>query len=73
MVDISYNIQSLEWNKNLPLYKKCISDTVNQIFATSFSADDVEDNLKGNSEYRKLQYDLYQLIQHLQLQDLIFQ
>ena len=37
-----------------------LSDTVNQIFATSFSADDVEDNLKGNPDYRKLQYDLYQ-------------
>jgi hypothetical protein len=37
-----------------------LSDTVNTIFATSFSADDIEDNLKGNSEYRKLQYDLYQ-------------
>ena len=32
MVDISYNIKSLEWNKNFPLYKKCISNSVNQIF-----------------------------------------
>ena len=32
MVEISYNIRSLEWNKNLPSYKKCISNSVNQIF-----------------------------------------
>ena len=32
MVDISYNIKSLGWNKNFPLYKKCISNSVNQIF-----------------------------------------
>ena len=32
MVDISYNIKSLEWNKNFPLYKKCISNSVDQIF-----------------------------------------
>ena len=32
MVDISYNINCLEWNKNFPLYKKCISNSVNQIF-----------------------------------------
>ena len=32
MVEISYNIKSLEWNKNLPSYKKCISNSVNQIF-----------------------------------------
>ena len=32
MVDISYNINCLEWNKNFPLYKKYISNSVNQIF-----------------------------------------
>ena len=32
MVEISYNIKSAEWNKNLPSYKKCISNSVNQIF-----------------------------------------
>ena len=32
MVEISYNIRSLEWNKNLPSYKKCISNSVNQTF-----------------------------------------
>ncbi len=32
MVEISYNIKSLEWNKNLPSYKKCISNSVNQTF-----------------------------------------
>ena len=32
MVEISYNIKSSEWNKNLPSYKKCISNSVNQIF-----------------------------------------
>ena len=32
MVDISYKIQSLEWNKNFPSYKKCISNSVSQIF-----------------------------------------
>ena len=30
MVEISYNIKSPEWNKNLPAYKKCISNSVNQ-------------------------------------------
>ena len=32
MVNISYNIKSLEWNKSLPLYKKYISNSVNQTF-----------------------------------------
>ena len=32
MVDISYKIESLEWNKNFPSYKKCISNSVSQIF-----------------------------------------
>ena len=31
MVDISYKIESLEWNKKFPSYKKCISNSVNQI------------------------------------------
>ena len=32
MIDISYKIESLEWNKNFPSYKKCISNSVSQIF-----------------------------------------
>jgi hypothetical protein len=52
-ISIRDNIRSQDFYTGL-------SDTVNTIFATSFSADDIEDNLKGNSEYRKLQYDLYQ-------------
>ena len=30
MVEISYNIKSSEWNKNLPAYKKYISNSVNK-------------------------------------------
>ena len=37
-----------------------LSDTVNTIFASSFSADDVEEQLEDADNYKKLEFDLYQ-------------
>tara|TARA_B100000902_G_C27320007_1_gene923746 strand:+ start:1299 stop:1748 length:450 start_codon:yes stop_codon:yes gene_type:complete len=58
MVEISYNIKSLEWNKNLPSYKKCISNSVNQIFKIiKFSSDNeisISFLLTSNSEIKLL-------------------
>ena len=58
MVDISYNIKSLEWNKNFPLYKKCISNSVNQIFKkVKFSSNNeisISFLLTSNSEIKLL-------------------
>ena len=58
MVEISYNIKSLEWNKNLPSYKKCISNSVNQTFKIiKFSSNNevsISFLLTSNSEIRLL-------------------
>ena len=58
MVDISYNIKSLEWNKNLPSYKKCISNSVNQTFKiikfSSNSEVSISFLLTSNSEIKLL-------------------
>ena len=58
MVEISYNIKSLEWNKNLPSYKKCISNSVNQTFKTiKFSSNNevsISFLLTSNSEIKLL-------------------
>ena len=58
MVEISYNIRSLEWNKNLPSYKKCISNSVNQIFKIiKFSSNNeisISFLLTSNSEIKLL-------------------
>mgnify|MGYP001322832060 FL=1 len=58
MVEISYNIKSLEWNKNLPSYKKCISNSVNQIFKIiKFSSNNeisISFLLTSNSEIKLL-------------------
>mgnify|MGYP001410019701 FL=1 len=58
MVEISYNIKSLEWNKNLPYYKKCISNSVNQIFKIiKFSSNNeisISFLLTSNSEIKLL-------------------
>ena len=58
MVEISYNIKSLEWNKNLPSYKKCISYSVNQTFKTiKFSSNNevsISFLLTSNSEIKLL-------------------
>ena len=58
MVEISYNIKSQEWNKNLPSYKKCISNSVNQIFKIiKFSSNNevsISFLLTSNSEIKLL-------------------
>ena len=58
MVEISYNIKSLEWNKNLPSYKKCISKSVNQIFKIIIFSSNKEISisflLTSNSEIKLL-------------------
>ena len=58
MVEISYNIKSLEWNKNLPSYKKCISNSVNQTFKiikfSSNSEVSISFLLTSNSEIKLL-------------------
>ena len=58
MVEISYNIKSSEWNKNLPSYKKCISNSVNQIFKIiKFSSNNevsISFLLTSNSEIKLL-------------------
>ena len=58
MVEISYNIKSPEWNKNLPSYKKCISYSVNQTFKTiKFSSNNevsISFLLTSNSEIKLL-------------------
>ena len=58
MVEISYNIKSLEWNKNLPSYKKCISNSVNQTFKIiKFSSNNevsISFLLTSNSEIKLL-------------------
>ena len=58
MVDISYNIESLEWNKNFPLYKKCISNSVSKIFKkVKFSSNNemsISFLLTSNSEIKRL-------------------
>lgn len=58
MVEISYNIKSLEWNKNLPSYKKCITNSVNQIFKIiKFSSNNeisISFLLTSNSEIKLL-------------------
>ena len=58
MVDISYNINSLEWNKNFPLYKKCISNSVDQIFKkVKFSSNNeisISFLLTSNNEIKRL-------------------
>ena len=58
MVEISYNIKSLEWKKNLPSYKKCISNSVNQIFKIiKFSSNNeisISFLLTSNSEIKLL-------------------
>ena len=58
MVEISYNIKSLEWNKNLPFYKKCISNSVNQTFKIiKFSSNNeisISFLLTSNSEIKLL-------------------
>lgn len=41
-------------------FYKDLSDTVNTIFASSFSADDVEEQIENNTDYKKLEFDLYQ-------------
>ncbi len=60
MVEISYNIKSLEWNKNLPSYKKCISNSVNQIFKIiKFSSNNeisISFLLTSNSEIKLLNH-----------------
>ncbi len=60
MVDISYNIKSLEWNKNFPLYKKCISNSVDQIFKkVKFSSNNeisISFLLTSNSEIKLLNH-----------------
>ena len=58
MVEISYNIKSSEWNKNLPSYKKCISNSVNQTFKIiKFSSNNevsISFLLTSNSEIKLL-------------------
>ena len=58
MVDINYKIESLEWNKNFPSYKKCISNSVNQIFKkVNFSSNNeisISFLLTSNSEIKLL-------------------
>ena len=58
MVEISYNIKSQEWNKNLPSYKKCISNSVNQTFKIiKFSSNNefsISFLLTSNSEIKLL-------------------
>ena len=58
MVEISYNIKSAEWNKNLPSYKKCISNSVNQTFKIiKFSSNNevsISFLLTSNSEIKLL-------------------
>ena len=58
MVEISYNIKSPEWKKNLPSYKKCISNSVNQIFKIiKFSSNNeisISFLLTSNSEIKLL-------------------
>ena len=58
MVDISYKIESLEWNKNFPSYKKCISNSVSQIFKmVKFSSNNemsISFLLTSNSEIKLL-------------------
>ena len=58
MVEISYNIKSLEWNKNLPSYNKGISNSVNQIFKIiKFSSNNeisISFLLTSNSEIKLL-------------------
>ncbi len=58
MVEISYNIKSLEWNKNLPSYKKCISNSVYQTFKIiKFSSNNeisISFLLTSNSEIKLL-------------------
>ncbi len=58
MVEINYNIKSLEWNKNLPSYKKCISNSVNQTFKIiKFSSNNeisISFLLTSNSEIKLL-------------------
>ena len=58
MVEISYNIKSLEWNKSLPSYKKCISNSVNQTFKIiKFSSNNevsISFLLTSNSEIKLL-------------------
>ena len=60
MVEISYNIKSPEWNKNLPSYKKCISNSVNQIFKIiKFSSNNeisISFLLTSNSEIKLLNH-----------------
>ncbi len=58
MVDISYKIESLEWNKKFPSYKKCISNSVSQIFKkVKFSSNNemsISFLLTSNSEIKLL-------------------
>ena len=58
MVEISYNIKSLDWNQNLPSYKKCISNSVNQTFKIiKFSSNNevsISFLLTSNSEIKLL-------------------
>ena len=58
MVEISYNIKSPEWNKNFPLYKKCISNSVNQTFKIIKFSSNIEISisflLTSNSEMKLL-------------------
>ncbi len=58
MVEISYNIQSPAWSKNLPYYKKCISNSVNQTFKiikfSSNSEVSISFLLTSNSEIKYL-------------------
>ena len=58
MVEISYNIKSPYWNKNLPSYRKCISNSVNQTFKIIKSSSNNEVSisflLTSNSEIKLL-------------------
>ena len=58
MVDINYKIESLEWNKNFPSCKKCISDSVSHIFnKVKFSSNNeisISFLLTSNSEIKLL-------------------
>ena len=60
MVEISYKINFSEWNKNFPLHKKCISNSVNQIFKKlKFSTNNeisISFLLTSNSEIRILNH-----------------
>ena len=58
MVEISYNIKSPEWNKNLSSFKKCISNSVKQTLKiTKFTSNNeisISFLLTSNSEIKHL-------------------